>query len=571
MRPLADGMFVLPAGIEWADLAWIAERVAIIAAVFAIIGILLLRRLAGRSIGFMVAITVLVCSLTSMAGIGVIAVRMVGTPSERNDMLDLMAVAGLGGLAVAVFVGRRLTKASRALSSAVQGVGDTGVYVAPKLTLPAELSDLSAELTATHERLTQARSRERALEASRRELVAWVSHDLRTPLAGLRAMAEALEDQVVVDPREVNQYHSQIRREVDRLTVMIDDLFELSRIHAGALRLTKRMVGLEDLVAEVVASTDPVARAKGVRLTGAAVRGMPVYVDAAEMGRALRNLVTNAIRHTPPDGDVEVLAEVQSGMACVSVSDACGGIPPGDLPRVFDVAFRGESARTPGPQEGAGLGLSIARGIVEAHSGQIAVRNAGLGCQFLIRLPLARGGVPALNRTVPRRRVGAHTGPIPGIHTGPMAAAPGSPAHAGARLSHHPLTEGKTARQRFRAAAAGPPTRACSGRTGWQSARLPQACAASSSPAPGAMRTTAMSHRGGRDHYRVTLPWFGAVDPRCCCEKRGPWGYSGTPRPGPGRAPATGRKRTRPGRPRTSSAPGSRGPAPRPRARPRCA
>ena len=427
MRPLADGIFVLQAGIEWVDLAWIAERVAIIAAVFAIIGILLLRRLAGRSIGFMVAITVLVCSLTSMAGIGVIAIRMVGTPSERNDMLDLMAVAGLGGLAVAVFVGRRLTKASRALSSAVQGVGDTGVYVAPKLTLPAELSDLSAELTATHERLAEARSRERALEASRRELVAWVSHDLRTPLAGLRAMAEALEDQVVVDPREVNQYHSQIRREVDRLTVMIDDLFELSRIHAGALRLTKRMVGLEDLVAEVVASTDPVARAKGVRLTGAAVRGMPVYVDAAEMGRALRNLVTNAIRHTPPDGDVEVLAEVQSGMACVSVSDACGGIPPGDLPRVFDVAFRGESARTPGPQEGAGLGLSIARGIVEAHSGQIAVRNAGLGCQFLIRLPLARGGVPALNRTVPRRRVGAHTGPIPGIHTGPMAAAPGSP------------------------------------------------------------------------------------------------------------------------------------------------
>jgi len=124
-----------------------------------------------------------------------------------------------------------------------------------------------------------------------------------------------------------------------------------------------------------------------------------------------------------------VLAEVQGGLACVTVSDACGGIPPDDLPRVFDVAFRGESARTPGPQSGGGLGLSIARGIVEAHAGQIAVRNAGPGCQFLIRLPLARGGVPALNRTVPRRRVGAHTGPIPGIHTGPMAATPGGPAH----------------------------------------------------------------------------------------------------------------------------------------------
>ena len=164
-------------------------------------------------------------------------------------------------------------------------------------------------------------------------------------------MAEALEDQVVVDPREVSQYHTQIRREVDRLTLMIDDLFELSRIHAGALRLSRRMVGLEDVVAEVVASAEPVARAKGVRLTGAAVRGMPVFIDTAEMGRALRNLVTNAIRHTPSDGVVDVLAEVQSGMACVSVSDACGGIPPADLPRVFDVAFRGESARTPGPQE----------------------------------------------------------------------------------------------------------------------------------------------------------------------------------------------------------------------------
>jgi signal transduction histidine kinase len=341
-------------------------------------------------------------------------------------MLTLIPIGGLAGLAVALVIARRLTKASRALSSAVQGVGENGVYVAPPQTLPAELAQLSAELAATHERLAQARSRERALEASRRELVAWVSHDLRTPLAGLRAMAEALEDQVVVDPREVSQYHSQIRREVDRLTVMIDDLFELSRIHAGALRLSKRMVGLEDLVAEVVASAEPVARHKGVRLTGAAVRGMPVYVDSAEMGRALRNLVTNAIRHTPSDGGVDVLAEVQGGLACVTVSDACGGIPPDDLPRVFDVAFRGESARTPGPQSGGGLGLSIARGIVEAHSGQIAVRNAGPGCQFLIRLPLARPGVPAMNRTVPRRHAGSAT---PGGPTGP--AGPAGPGPAG--------------------------------------------------------------------------------------------------------------------------------------------
>ena len=408
---------LLPFGIQVSDLEYIALWTLVAAVVIGAIGIVCLRLLAARSLGLMITIVVVASMLASMAGVGVIVHRMIGTASDRNVMLTLIPIGALAGLAVALVVARRLTKASRALSSAVQGVGDNGVYVPPSRPLPAELSELSAELTATHERLAQARSRERALEASRRELVAWVSHDLRTPLAGLRAMAEALEDQVVIDPREVSQYHSQIRREVDRLTLMIDDLFELSRIHAGALRLAKRMVGLEDLVAEVVASAEPVARHKGVRLTGAAVHGMPVFVDAAEMGRALRNLVTNAIRHTPSDGGVDVLAEVQSGMACVSVSDACGGIPPGDLPRVFDVAFRGESARTPGPQEGAGLGLSIARGIVEAHSGQIAVRNAGPGCQFLIRLPLARPGVPAINRTVPRRHAAG----------GPPAAGPDQP------------------------------------------------------------------------------------------------------------------------------------------------
>ena len=307
-----------------------------------------------RSVGLMITVVVLVSVLTSMAGVAVIAYRML-SGVNHDVILDLMAIAGPGRADRGP--GRRPAADQGQPGDFRRGPGASATAAStspPQRTLPAELADLSGALTAAHERLAQARSRERALEASRRELVAWVSHDLRTPLAGLRAMAEALEDQVVIDPREVSQYHTQIRREVDRLTLMIDDLFELSRIHAGALRLSRRMVGLEDVVAEVVASAEPVARAKGVRLTGAAVRGMPVFIDTAEMGRALRNLVTNAIRHTPSDGVVDVLAEVQSGMACVSVSDACGGIPQADLPRVFDVAFRGESARTPGPPKAPG-------------------------------------------------------------------------------------------------------------------------------------------------------------------------------------------------------------------------
>jgi signal transduction histidine kinase len=382
-------------GVAWSDLRNVSMTTGVIAIVAIAIGIFAVHALSRRSIGVLLVLIAGVTVVTSLAGVGGITWLMLGDTGYRSIMMELMVIAGVAGFVVALIVGHRLTRASRSLLEAVQKTGDSGLYIPPTMPLPAELAGLSEGLSAAHERLAQARSRERALEASRRELVAWVSHDLRTPLAGLRAMAEALEDQVVVDPRTVSAYHTQIRREVDRLSLMIDDLFELSRIHAGALRLNRRPVALEDMVAEVLASAEPVARAKGVRLAGSAVRGMPIYVDAAEFGRALRNLVINAVRHTPSDGTVEVLGDVQQGMARFSVADACGGIPPQDLPRVFDVAFRGEAARTPGPQEGAGLGLSIARGIVEAHAGQIAVRNAGPGCQFLIRLPLARSVAPA--------------------------------------------------------------------------------------------------------------------------------------------------------------------------------
>jgi signal transduction histidine kinase len=376
--------------------AWIA--VAVVATAF--FGLGALRLLARRSIGLHVGLVAVVCVITAMITIGEISVIML-SPADRAVMLELMGVSGIASLVASYFVGRAVGRASGALLASVRQVGDNGIYTPPDIPLPAELEGLSRGLAEAHERLGQARAREQAFEASRRELVAWVSHDLRTPLAGLRAMAEALEDRVVVDPREVDHYHSQIRIETERLAAMIDDLFELSKIHAGALRLSPRVVGLEDLIADVVASAAPVARAKRVRLTGSAVRGMPVLIDSAEFGRAVRNLVINAIRHTPPDGTIEILGELRSGMACVSVSDECGGIPLDDLPRVFDVAFRGESARTPDPSGGAGLGLSIARGIVEAHSGDISVFNTGPGCQFLISLPLARVPQPAPQRQAP--------------------------------------------------------------------------------------------------------------------------------------------------------------------------
>ncbi|HEY0539973.1 MAG TPA: HAMP domain-containing sensor histidine kinase [Actinoallomurus sp.] len=350
------------------------------------VGVALLYALRGRSITVLLTVVSAATVLATVAGIISITLKMMITDHDRSVTLTVTVIAGLVGLGVSMLLGHRLIAASRSLLDSVRRAGDSGRFVPPARALPAELNELSTELSATYGRLEAAHARERALETSRRELIAWVSHDLRTPLAGLRAMAEALEDEVVTDAATVHRYHSQIRAESDRLAAMVDDLFELSRIHAGALRLSRQRVGLGELVSETVAGTEPLARAKGVRLSGLAHEVLPVEVDAAEFGRALRNLVVNAIRHTPEDGGVEIVAGIERGMACVTVSDACGGIPEEDLPRLFDVAFRGETARTPGG--GAGLGLAIARGIVEAHAGEIGVSNAGAGCRFVVRLPL---------------------------------------------------------------------------------------------------------------------------------------------------------------------------------------
>lgn len=226
---------------------------------------------------------------------------------------------------------------------------------------------------------------EREAEAARRQLVAWISHDLRTPLAGIRAMTEALEDGVVSEPGEVAVYAKQIAHEADHLSKLVDDLFELSRITAGALKLTLHDVRLADVVSDVVAASRPVAALKGVELRANAREWPVVRGSDPELMRVVRNLVSNAIRHTPEGGRVAVQVDVDGAEAVVRVDDACGGIPDDVLPHVFDVGFRANPSRNP---SGAGLGLAIARGLVDAHAGRIGVHNHGPGCRFEVRLPL---------------------------------------------------------------------------------------------------------------------------------------------------------------------------------------
>jgi signal transduction histidine kinase len=304
-------------------------------------------------------------------------------------------VAGLVAFGFSWLLGRQIETSSRALRKAARSLGqDETAFSAPAGPMAAELAALSRELDSTALKLRESRERERRMDAARRQLVAWVSHDLRTPLAGLRAMAEALQDGIATDtPR----YHRQILSEVTRLSGMVDDLFDLSRIQSGTLSLSPDRIEVSDLVSDMIASMEPVARARGVRLTGAADGPLPVYADPRELSRALSNLVTNAIRHTPEGGRVQVAAAAEDGGVLITVADGCGGIPEADLARVFDLAWRATAARTPDADGGAGLGLTIVRGIVEAHSGQVRVVNAGEGCSFEVRLPASAqddGGDP---------------------------------------------------------------------------------------------------------------------------------------------------------------------------------
>ncbi|MGH9268440.1 MAG: sensor histidine kinase, partial [Acidimicrobiales bacterium] len=295
----------------------------------------------------------------------------------------------------AMALAERIVSASRSLSEELRRLGDEGRSGDAEVVVgTGELAALGREMAAASARLDQARAHERALDASRRELVAWVSHDLRTPLAGIRAMVEALEDGVVDDPATVARYYRTMRAEADRLAGLVDDLFELSRIQSGALQLHFERAVLGDLVSDALAGAAVAARAKGVRLEGEVAGDAPeIELSTPEVLRVLRNLLDNAIRHTPPDGAVRVEAGVsppggESRHAYVQVHDGCGGIPADDLDRVFDLAFRGDPARTPAAGGGAGLGLAIARGIVEAHRGGISVENEGGGCRFTVRLPL---------------------------------------------------------------------------------------------------------------------------------------------------------------------------------------
>jgi signal transduction histidine kinase len=218
-------------------------------------------------------------------------------------------------------------------------------------------------------------------------LIAWVSHDLQTPLASIRAILEALYDGVVAEPETVKRYLNTAQRDVRSLSALIDDLFQMAQLDAGGIPLEKAESSLADLISDTLESFSELASRQGVTLEGSAQPDVdPVLMDTQRIGRVLNNLVGNALRHTPAGGKVEVRARRTGPGVEVTVRDSGEGIRPEDLPRIFESFFRGEKSRSRATG-GSGLGLAIARGIVQAHGGDIAVTSQPGDTRFTFTFP----------------------------------------------------------------------------------------------------------------------------------------------------------------------------------------
>lgn len=241
---------------------------------------------------------------------------------------------------------------------------------------PAELAELGGAFN------EMARSLERLFD-SRRELVAWASHDLRTPLASLQAMLEAEQDGLAAPGEYTDALHGQVRL----LSAIVDDLFELARIDAGALTLDLEEASLGAIGEACLRGVEAEARAKGVRLEALIEAGLPqVRCAPDKVERVLFNLLTNALRHAPADGAVALVVRREDGRVLVAVDDTGAGLGPGAAERMFDSFWRGDPARTDG---GAGLGLAIAQGLVRAHGGRIwAEERPGGGARVAFTLPV---------------------------------------------------------------------------------------------------------------------------------------------------------------------------------------
>lgn len=347
-------------------------------------------------------------TLTFVLGLGVVllnilfvSMQMFINKHDSTLLLILLAFAALVALGFGQLMARSITRGLGQLAASASKIAQGNLSERARVDSGDEVQKVADAFNHMVEQLDDVQSREKEMENARRALVAAVSHDLRTPLTSMRAMIEAINDGVVSDEAEVQRYLALTQSEIQNLSRLADDLFELTQLDAGARIWTKEPGSLRDLISDTLEAMRAQAAERNVTLSGEVDPMIdPVAMNSLKIQRVLSNLIQNAICHTPAQGLVNVSAQLcDDGRVQVKIQDTGEGIALEDLEKIFEPFYRGEKSRVRNPttslrsaqdvySSGSGLGLAIAKGFVEAHGGSIGVEShVGTGSTFWFRLP----------------------------------------------------------------------------------------------------------------------------------------------------------------------------------------
>jgi signal transduction histidine kinase len=374
------------AGMRGGELAHLALLMLPAGAITALAAAGLRRFLVRAPVAAVLVAVAVIAVLVAVANLAVLGALMFVDPHDAALVGILLAYAAASGVAAALVVARTTTRAVGQLAEVARRLGDGDLRArVGALGAGEELEVLARSLDDMAERLGDSLAREREAESQRRNLVTAVSHDLRTPLAGLRAMVESIQDGVVSDAPTLRRYMVEMQRSVESLVELVDDLFELVQLDAASIDLESRRAALSDVVNSAASACRAQAFERGLivetQLGDAA--GTPC---SPRLTRVLQNLLQNAIRHTPADGTIRIEARSLPSSVEVVVADEGDGIPEDALDKVFEPFWRADVARS---TPGSGLGLAIAKRIVESLGGRIGVESeVHRGTRFAIELPL---------------------------------------------------------------------------------------------------------------------------------------------------------------------------------------
>lgn len=305
----------------------------------------------------------------------------------------MLVFAGLTAISFGFFVSKAMTDRLCKLSTAANQLAEGDLSTRLKVEGNDEIALLTSSFNTMAENLQRVDDQKRKLEKARRDLIAWVSHDLRTPLASMRVMMEAMADGVVTDEETVQRYIQSSLAEIAHLSHLIDDLFQLAQLDVGHYKLDYQPASLRDLVSDTLGSMMPKAQQKQIELSGFVADDIDImYIAPDKIQRVLYNLVGNAITYTPEGEQVTIAAQFLPDKKIVRVDVNNSGVvlDTGVLPNLFDSFYRGEESRAQSDDgaRGTGLGLAIARGFVEAHGGEIwAESDPRTGTTFSFSIP----------------------------------------------------------------------------------------------------------------------------------------------------------------------------------------